>query len=134
MHQFSWLSLGAPNDLTPLKDDPALGADPKRNNNFRFAFPDDQTTQDRCPFAAHIRKMNPRADLEDLNPHATTTRRIVRAGIAFGREVSELEKDHHRTLQGRGLLFAAYQSNLVNGFQFLQQSRSSSDNPLMTAH
>ena len=123
MHQFSWLSLGAPNDLAPLKDDPALGADPNQNNNFRFAFPDDQTTQDRCPFAAHIRKMNPRADLEDLNPHATTTRRIVRAGIAFGREVSEPEKNSHRTLQGRGLLFAAYQSNLVNGFQFLQQSR-----------
>lgn len=49
----------------------------------------------------------------------------MRAGIAFGREVSEAEKIFDRTLHGRGLLFAAYQSNLVNGFQFLQQSRSS---------
>lgn len=116
-----WKS-GAPTDITPLHDNPDLGRDQNRNNDFRFAFPDDQTTQDRCPFAAHIRKMNPRADLEDISAHATTPRRIVRAGIAFGREVSEAEKILHKTLHGRGLLFAAYQSNLVHGFQFLQQS------------
>ena len=134
LHRFSWRSLGAPIDITPTHDDPALGADPTRNNDFRFAFPNDQTTQDRCPFAAHIRKTNPRADLEDLNPKATTNRRIVRAGIAFGREVSEAEKNLDKTLHGRGLLFAAYQSNIVNGFQFLQQSRSSPHNTLMTAY
>lgn len=55
-----WKS-GAPIDVTPLKDDPSLAADKQRNNDFDFkdSF-DDQT---KCPFAAHIRKTNPRNDL-----------------------------------------------------------------------
>lgn len=118
-----WKS-GAPIDLTPIADDPALGADPKRNDNFRFDLtnPDDQTTQDRCPFAAHVRKTNPRADLEDHNNISTETRRIIRSGIAFGPEVSANEAANGKTSQDRGLLFVAYQSDIKNGFQFIQHS------------
>ncbi|MCJ1393012.1 hypothetical protein MMC18_005884 [Xylographa bjoerkii] len=121
-----WKS-GAPVDLAPTKDDPALGADPLRNNNFSYNFPNDQTTQDRCPFAAHIRKTNPRGDLEDPHPPAspsipTTIHRIIRRGIQFGSEVSTDEAATGKTKQGRGLLFAAYQSNIGNGFEFLQQA------------
>jgi Dyp-type peroxidase family len=125
-----WKS-GAPVDVTPTQDDPALGADPSRNNNFRFDFPDDQQTQDRCPFAAHIRKTNPRADLEDLappkGPISTETRRIIRQGIPFGPEVSADEAALQMTLLPRGLLFVAYQSNIVNGFQFLQHTWANND-------
>ncbi|OBZ72595.1 Dye-decolorizing peroxidase msp1 [Grifola frondosa] len=120
-----WKS-GAPIDITPLKDNPALGADPLQNNNFRYAFPDDPQTQDRCPFAAHTRKTNPRADLEDLPPPTgpvpTESRRIIRRGIQFGPEVTPLEASLGQTKLGRGLIFAAYQSNIVNGFQFIQHS------------
>ncbi|KAI0364308.1 Dyp-type peroxidase [Pilatotrama ljubarskyi] len=117
-----WKS-GAPVDITPLKDDPALGADPLRNNNFRYAFPDDPTTSDRCPFAAHTRKTNPRADLEDPPINASTeSRRIIRRGVQFGPEVSPAEAAAGKTQHGRGLIFAAYQSNIVNGFQFIQHS------------
>lgn len=56
-----WKS-GAPIDITPVHDDPALAKDPQRNNNFDFSG-NDQTDQTKCPFAAHIRKTNPRADL-----------------------------------------------------------------------
>ena len=114
---------GAPIDLAPTQDDPNLGADASRNNNFHYAFPDDQITQDRCPFAAHTRKTNPRADLEDLGV-STETRRIIRRGIQFGPEVTPAEAKSGKTIHGRGLLFAAYQSNIVNGFQFLQRSES----------
>ncbi|OCH94868.1 peroxidase TAP [Obba rivulosa] len=117
-----WKS-GAPIDITPTQDNPALGADPSRNNDFRYAFPDDPQTQDRCPFAAHTRKTNPRADLEDLSPPISTeTRRIIRRGIQFGPEVSAVEAATGKTVQGRGLIFVAYQSNIVNGFQFIQHS------------
>jgi Dyp-type peroxidase family len=120
-----WKS-GAPVDVTPTQDDPALGADPSRNDNFRFDFPGDKLTQDRCPFAAHVRKTNPRADLEDLDPPigpiSTETRRIIRQGIPFGSEVSAGEAASQKTTLPRGLLFVAYQSNIVNGFQFLQHS------------
>lgn len=119
-----WKS-GAPIDLAPTHDDPDLGKDSLRNNNFRYDFPDDPQTQDRCPFAAHTRKTNPRADLEDmpkLGKNITESRRIIRRGIQFGREVSATEASSGKTLQARGLLFAAYQSNIVNGFQFIQHS------------
>ena len=111
---------GAPIDISPTKDDPALGADPNRNDNFRYAFPGDQQTQDRCPFAAHTRKTNPRADLGSTEPH-----RIIRSGIPFGPEVSADEAASGKTHSERGLLFVAYQSNIANGFEFIQECRLS---------
>ncbi|KAF9476134.1 peroxidase TAP [Pholiota conissans] len=124
-----WKS-GAPIDVTPFKDDPALAKDPKRNNDFAFAGEID--TQLRCPFAAHVRKTNPRDDLEvppspipsiPVGPH-----RIMRRGVQFGPELTDEEKHSGRTTKGRGLLFACYQSSLVNGFQFLQQTWANNAN------
>ena len=121
------LSLGAPIDITPLKDNPQLAADNSKNNDFRFAFPGDQQNQDRCPFGAHIRKTNPRADLEDLAGEGVNEpRRIMRRGIQFGPEMSHQEAEGGKTLHERGLLFACYQSQLTsggkpNGFRFIQQ-------------
>ena len=93
---------GAPIDLFPLQDNPAAGADPKQNNNFRYAFPDDPQTQDRCPFAAHTRKTNPRADLEDkFGADSTESRRIIRRGVQFGPEVTPEEAAAGKTKHGR---------------------------------
>lgn len=110
-----WKS-GAPIQVTPFEDDPKLAADPKRNNVFTF----DKGNQDKCPFAAHVRKMNPRGDLpiDAVNPH-----RVIRRGIQYGPEVNDREKKQHKTEQDRGLLFVSYQSSLKEGFQFLQKSK-----------
>jgi Dyp-type peroxidase family len=113
-----WKS-GAPIDITPLADDPALGADSQRNNNFRFQ--GEVSDQTRCPFAAHIRRVNPRADLEDHGA-STENRRIMRRGVQFGPEVTEREIRENKTLFDRGLLFACYSSSITDGFQFLQHS------------
>ncbi|KAF8217810.1 DyP-type peroxidase [Mycena galopus ATCC 62051] len=116
-----WKS-GAPVDLAPLFDDPALGANPLKNNNFTFQHPDAilATNQTRCPFSAHIRKTRPRADLgiipEDL------ANQIIRAGIPYGPEVSAAEAASNTTSTERGLAFVAYQSNIGKGFQFLQKT------------
>ncbi|KAJ6563614.1 fungal peroxidase [Mycena vulgaris] len=114
-----WKS-GAPVDLAPLFDDPTLGADPTRNNNFTFAHSDSVlgTNQTRCPFSAHIRKTRPRAD---LGTPEETAHHIMRAGIPYGPEVGDDEAASNTTSTERGLAFAAYQSNLGNGFQFLQR-------------
>lgn len=111
-------SEGAPVELAPLQDDPSLAV-PGKNQAFRFT----KDNQERCPFAAHIRKTNPRADL----PNGIEGRRIMRRGITFGPEVTPEEKESKKSSEDedleRGLLFACYQSNIANGFQFIQQSK-----------
>src|SRR5205807_2986021 len=52
-----WRS-GAPLVLSPEKDDPALGADPQRNNDFNYAKMDPHGYA--VPLGSHIRRMNPR--------------------------------------------------------------------------
>ncbi|KAJ7624872.1 fungal peroxidase [Roridomyces roridus] len=107
---------GAPVFLSPLADDPKLGADVHRNNNFTYAAPNNATL---CPFNAHIRKNRPRADLgtDAKNPH-----HIVRGSIPYGPEVTPGEASSQTTRVERGMAFVAYQSNIVAGFQFLQQT------------
>ncbi|GJJ07940.1 hypothetical protein Clacol_002147 [Clathrus columnatus] len=112
-----WKS-GAPIDLTPLADDPVLAADPTRNNNFDFTHPGFDLTSDQshCPFTAHIRKTNPRADINPQN----IINHIVRAGIPYGDEVTADEADSNKT---NALLFkVSYQSSIANGFVFQQQN------------
>lgn len=110
-----WKS-GAPIQVTPLQDDPKLAADKTRNNVFTF----DQGNQEKCPFAAHVRKMNPRGDIPNdaINPH-----RVMRRGIQYGPEVDARERSQHKTEKDRGLLFVSYQSSLGKGFQFLQKCK-----------
>ncbi|KAL0581114.1 dye-decolorizing heme-containing peroxidase [Marasmius crinis-equi] len=118
-----WKS-GAPVDLAPLRDDPALAKDSNRNNDFTFQHPgaDIATNQTNCPFSAHIRKTRPRADFNPLN----TANHIIRAGIPYGPEVTALEKTQKKSsdtkLLERGLAFVAYQSNIGSGFQFMQRN------------
>ncbi|TFK38402.1 hypothetical protein BDQ12DRAFT_651384 [Crucibulum laeve] len=114
-----WKS-GAPIDITPFKDDPALAADSKRNNDFHFT--GESNDQTKCPFAAHIRKTLPRDDLEVTRHTDISNRRIIRRGIQFGPEVTKEEKDSAKTMHGRGLLFACYSSSIANGFRFIQES------------
>ncbi|KAI0399119.1 Dyp-type peroxidase [Xylaria palmicola] len=108
-----WKS-GAPVVLTPTRDDPTLA------HAQDFAF--NPASQEKCPFAAHIRKTNPRGDLPST---VRETRRIIRRGIAFGPEVRDDERKAKKSSQDplweRGLLFACYQSNLGNGFHFMQK-------------
>ncbi|KAG8529720.1 uncharacterized protein KY384_005201 [Bacidia gigantensis] len=116
-----WKS-GAPIDIAFAADNPTLGADKQNNDLFRYNFDFDQDIQSqaRCPFAAHTRKTNPRADLDQFG--GTELKRILRRGIQFGPELTAEEISLGRTQKDRGLLFAAYQSNIPNGFQFIQQS------------
>ena len=88
--------IGAPTDLFPLQDNPAAGTDPAQRSNFTY----DPSSQDRCPFAAHTRKANPRADLE-THGFSTENRRIIRRGIQFGPEVTAEEAASGTTQLGR---------------------------------
>ena len=60
-----WRS-GAPLVLAPEKDDPALGADPQRNNDFNYAKMDPHGYA--VPLGAHVRRMNPRDTAVEHEP------------------------------------------------------------------
>ena len=74
-----WRS-GAPLTLAPTQDDPELGADPQRNNDFTYA---DDPHGHQVPLGSHMRRLNPRdtktALLTDVNVH-----RIIRRSTTYG--------------------------------------------------
>jgi Dyp-type peroxidase family len=107
-----WKS-GAPLELAPRRDDPRLGADTKRNNDFGFA---NDPEQRKCPYAAHIRKVNPRGDTR--NAAEVQRHRIIRQGITFGPEVAPGETT---TRHSRGLMFVCYQTSIERQFEYLQR-------------
>lgn len=119
-----WKS-GAPLEIMPLQDEPELAKDTAANNDFVFS---SDVFQRACPYSAHIRKVNPRDDETDpadgstaANAHAKVLiRRIMRAGIAFGPEVSSKEAVTRTTTEERGLLFVCYQTSIHEQFEFVQ--------------
>ncbi|WP_232548236.1 Dyp-type peroxidase [Propioniciclava soli] len=111
-----WRS-GAPLVLAPEGDDPALGADPTRNNDFDYA---DDTRGLVCPHSSHTRRLNPRFSettiLNDENIH-----RIIRRSSTFGprwtRELTAAD-DHD---DERGLFFIFISARAYDTIEFLQQ-------------
>jgi Dyp-type peroxidase family len=76
-----WRS-GAPLVLAPEKDDPALGADPHRNNDFNYKEMDPHGYA--VPLGSHIRRMNPRDTAFNMN-----RRRMIRRGGTYGPPLPE---------------------------------------------
>jgi Dyp-type peroxidase family len=106
-----WRS-GAPLARCPLHDDPELGADPKRNNDFAVG---DDPTGYRTPPASHIRRANPR---DASVAGVVRLHRMLRRGTAYGPELPEgvLEDDG----VDRGLMFAFVGAHLGRQFEFVQ--------------
>ena len=115
-----WRS-GAPLELAPLEDRPSLGGDARRNNDFGYA---DDPFQRKCPYAAHIRKANPRDDVPGQRAEMLT-HRIIRASIAFGPEV---EPGETTTRHSRGLMFVCYQASIPRQFEWIHSRQA--DNPV----
>lgn len=121
---------GSPVVLDPLPTDMA----PVNDFNYRS---DEQG--ERCPFAAHIRKVNPRGEspfhIAKSFEVATTTRQerghiMARRGITYGeRKFDEDANDFtDEPTGGVGLLFMAYMASLENQFEFTQVSWANNAN------
>lgn len=119
-------------DGTPVVLQPNEGLDSPVPNNFNY---DNDAQGSKCPFHAHIRKMNPRGDIPNFFGRTEEQKqqlreeelshRIVRRGIPFGKQVIDPRSDS--TLEqlptgGVGLLFMCFQSNIARQFGFLQKS------------
>ena len=107
-----WRS-GAPLALCPMHDNPELGADPSRNNDFLFKQED--PIGYNTPSGCHIRRMNPRdGDIAGV----PRIHRMIRRGTSYGPELREgvLEDDG----LDRGLMFAFVGAYLGRQFEFVQ--------------
>jgi Dyp-type peroxidase family len=104
-----WRS-GAPLVLAPEKDDPALGADPLRNNNFNYKTMDPYGYA--VPLGAHIRRMNPRDTATNMNRH-----RMIRRGGTYGPHLPEGVPDDGVE---RGIAAFVGCASLVRQFEFAQ--------------
>ena len=113
-------------DGTPLVLAQTDGLVPSKDNNFNFV---GDAGGLKCPFQAHIRKVNPRGDFSgpdangQVNAETERGRRITRRGIAYD--------DRPTTPTGRqtleqlptadvGLLFICFQASIVDQFAFMQ--------------
>jgi Dyp-type peroxidase family len=138
---------GAPLVRAPGRDRPDLARDDNANNDFLFseatppaklrdgsmagaAFPPARPDPNGliCPFAAHIRKVNPRDDPSDTSGlRKTKIHLILRRGIPYGAAIDpahRLEDDN----VDRGLLFMSYQASIENQFEFVTKTWVNQDN------
>ncbi len=111
-----WRS-GAPLTLAPDRDDPALGADPLRNNDFTYAADPDGR---QVPLGAHMRRMNPRdtkmALLADVNIH-----RIIRRSTTYGAPYDPNALSQQDDETPHGLHFIFISAKAMATMEFLQQ-------------
>jgi len=111
-----WRS-GAPLALAPDVDDPALGADPQRNNDFNYS---KDPHGRRAPFGCHIRRMNPRdtqlTRLTDTNIH-----RLIRRGTTYGPPYNLNELSEAPDEVPRGAIFLFISARAMDTIEFLQQ-------------
>jgi Dyp-type peroxidase family len=76
-----WRS-GAPLTMASQKDDPGLGADMQRANDFNYGTMDPYGYG--CPVGSHIRRMNPRDTAENMQ-----RRKMIRRGGTYGPPLPE---------------------------------------------
>ena len=109
-----WQS-GAPLALTPDGDDPDLGADPQRNNDFAFA---DDPRGFKCPVGAHARRANPRDALDQDGSVDVRLHRMIRRGTSYGPVLPAgvLEDDG----ADRGIVFVFAGAHLKRQFEFVK--------------
>src|ERR1700736_4281970 len=76
----------APLTLAPEQDDPALGADLQRNNDFNYKEMDPHGYA--VPLGSHMRRMNPRDTAANMN-----RRRMIRRGATYGPHLPDSAAD-----------------------------------------
>ena len=109
-----WQS-GAPLALSAGTDDPELGADPQRNNDFLYA---DDPRGFKCPVGAHARRANPRDALDGDGSVDVRLHRMIRRGTSYGPMLPEgvLEDDG----VDRGIIFVFAGAHLKRQFEFVK--------------
>ncbi|WP_333772691.1 Dyp-type peroxidase [Streptomyces sp. IBSBF 3136] len=103
---------GAPLILAPEHDDPDLGADDQRNNDFLYASDPRGMV---CPHGAHARRANPRDSeiIGDVDLH-----RLIRRSTSYGPPLPAGTLDDDGA--DRGIVFIAVNAHLDRQFEFVK--------------
>jgi Dyp-type peroxidase family len=104
-----WRS-GAPLVLAPEHDDPELGADPMRNNDFNYRKMDPHGYA--VPLGSHARRLNPRDTAVNMN-----RRRMIRRGATYGEALAAGAAEDG---VDRGIAAFIICASLVRQFEFAQ--------------
>ena len=109
-----WQS-GAPLALSPEHDDPELGSDPRRNNDFLYG---DDPRGFKCPAGAHARRANPRDALDGEGSVDVRLHRMIRRGTSYGPMLGDgvLEDDG----VDRGIIFVFAGAHIKRQFEFVK--------------
>jgi Dyp-type peroxidase family len=109
-----WQS-GAPLALSPTGDDPELGQDTRRHNDFGYA---DDPRGLKCPVGAHARRANPRDAFDNDGSVNVRLHRMIRRGTSYGPMLPDgvLEDDG----QDRGIVFVFAGAHLKRQFEFVK--------------
>ncbi|WP_027007977.1 Dyp-type peroxidase [Conexibacter woesei] len=109
-----WQS-GAPLAVTPEHDDPGLGADAQRHNDFAYG---DDPRGLKCPLGAHARRANPRDAFDGDGAVDVRLHRMIRRGTSYGPMLPEgvLEDDG----ADRGIVFVFAGAHLGRQFEFVK--------------
>ena len=109
-----WQS-GAPLALSPERDDPELGSDPRRNNDFLYG---DDLRGFKCPAGAHARRANPRDALDGEGSVDVRLHRMIRRGTSYGPMLPDgvLEDDG----ADRGIVFVFAGAHIKRQFEFVK--------------
>jgi deferrochelatase/peroxidase EfeB len=102
---------------SPTHDDPALGEDPQRNNDFNYA---NDPRGKQAPLGCHMRRMNPRdtemAQLTDVKLH-----RIIRRSTTYGTPYDPTAISERDDEVARGIYFIFLSARAMETIEFLQK-------------
>jgi Dyp-type peroxidase family len=109
-------------DGTPVVRDTMPSPGQEVVNDFTF---EEDEGGFKCPFHAHIRKVNPRGTTPLTSSESERRRRIVRRGIPYGLPmpgVADPMPSDPDPSAPRGLLFMCFQQDIDRQFEFIQRT------------
>jgi Dyp-type peroxidase family len=109
-----WQS-GAPLALASERDDPELGADPLRNNDFLYG---DDPRGFKCPLGSHARRAHPRDGFDRDGGVNVRLHRMIRRGTSYGPILPDdsIEDDG----ADRGIVFVFVGAHLKRQYEFVK--------------
>ncbi|RYZ03807.1 MAG: Dyp-type peroxidase [Myxococcales bacterium] len=132
---------GAPLVRHP-ESDPAISRFEDQNDFFFLSNDQDNDRYGaRCPFGAHVRRMNPRdwqlGQNREESLKLSNLHRIIRRGRPYGKPLTDSmtpeslqaePADSPRAVQERGLQFLCFNTNIERQFEFVQQQWANNPN------